>query len=390
MSKLNLGNKNSDYFHTGKSILIFVDNLRVGGIQRQALDQMYWLSDHKISATLIVFDELSTFQFSNFFNIEQELIKSKNLNIIFCKPKSWEQIIFMNKFLRKNKIDLVIDYTLSGTAKIWLAQFFSRTKVPVNCIVQQLASLSAPAQRYKRMFMAQFSDRLVANSVNYQRDWENYVLKNYFTRFVFSKKLSIIRNGVYLPRLGPNVKSIDSSKLHTSSFIRFIFLGRLRAWKGLDNLSKLDEITNKNARFLIMAPDVESETVNLLKIKFSDRITFMFGKTPRDFLSVEGDVHVYAVNYGGGFKVIESVSTNCLEMALIGVPSLITQNGGENWPELAKEQLIFEVDWEDNDSIKNAIGKIQNMGIKTKNWNVIRKALSVEESIIQNLKLIDD
>ena len=362
-------------------ILILVDNLRVGGIQRQVLDQMYFMSDSEISSVLLVFDEISTHKYSSFFKIEKDIIEKKNLKIIFTKPRIYQQIVSIRNLIESESITLVLDYTLSGSVKTRLAQIFSRQKVRIHCIVQQLASLSDPVQRYKRMTMAQFSTNLFANSVNYAKDWELYVNKNLITKLFLSKKLSVIRNGVYLPRLtnfnSPESKLGDVKNLN----VRFIFLGRLRTWKGLGNLSKLDEILHHEASFLVITPDFEPLVVEQLEKLFGNRVEFMFGKTPNDYSPRTGDIHVYAVDYGEKFKVIESVSTNCLEMAIIGVPSLITLGGGDNWPELKHHSMLFEVNWDDLESISKAIISATNSYALTRDQEPINEVITVERSI---------
>ena len=363
------------------SVLILVDNLRVGGIQRQVLDQMYLMSDLKIKSTLLVFDRVSTFKYSNFFKIESQLIEDKNLKIVFSTSLLRDQIAIIKSLIMRDEITLILDYTLSGSLKARIAQLFSAQKIPVHCIVQQLASLSDSKQRYKRMFMAQFSTHLFTNSVNYKKDWMKYINRNLLTKIFLAKKLSIIRNGIYLPRLN-NSKSINkSSALDEKIRVRFVFLGRLRAWKGLDNLSKIDQILENKSSFLIITPEVEPQTVQLLEKKFGSRIEFMFGKTPTDYNPMRGDIHIYAVDYGDKFEIIESVSTNCLEMAYIGVPSLITKSGGDNWPELKASSLVFEVDWSNSDSIMSGINSaVDSYGAK-RDWQQIIEAINVGESL---------
>lgn len=367
---------------SGRSnVLILVDNLRVGGIQRQVLDQMYLMSDLKIKSTLLVFDRVSTLKHSNFFKIESQLIEDKNLKIVFSTSKLRDQISIIKRLIVKDEITLILDYTLSGSLKATIAQIFSIQKIPVHCIVQQLASLSDSKQRYKRMFMAQFSTHLFANSVNYKKDWVKYISKNLLTKILLSKKLSIIRNGIYLPRLSSSKFMDNSSALDKKSIVRIVFLGRLRAWKGLDNLSKIDQILKNNSNFLIITPEVEPQAVQLLEKKFGSRIEFMFGKTPTDYKPMRGDIHIYAVDYGDKFEIIESVSTNCLEMAYLGVPSLITKDGGDNWPELKANSLIFEVDWGNSESIMSGVNSAINSYAVKRDWQQIIKAINVGESL---------
>jgi hypothetical protein len=60
-------------------------------------------------------------------------------------------------------------------------------------------------------------------------------------------------------------------------------------------------------------------------------------------------VHIYPVNYGSSAKFIESVSLNCLEMACLGVPSVVTKGGLSTWQDLQEFGIFVEVDWDELD-----------------------------------------
>ena len=295
------------------NIWIIVDNLRIGGIERLALDQMYFLSDSEIRSKLFVLDKQSTLKAGNFLNVESDLIENKRLNFEYCPTNFLHLIIFFIKQLLTHKPTLILDYTLKATPVLRLLKIILLSPVQIHCVIQQLSSLSAPIQRYKRMLYAQFSTRLFINSIYYSRDWNYYLSKNLVSRLLFSKPHSIIRNGIYLHRL--DSRFLDGPVTNESSNTetpRFIFLGRLKTWKGLDKLYLLNRVSNQNCRFLIFSPDNDSEVVNEFRQSFDERIEIVIGKSPQYLTPAPNDVHVYGVDYGQGFKFPESVSTNCL------------------------------------------------------------------------------
>lgn len=367
-------------------IWIIVDNLRIGGIERLALDQMYSLSDSQIASKLFVLDRQSTLKSGNFVNIENDLIEQKRLNFEYC-PRSLPHLIMF--FIRQFSIHrptLILDYTLKATLVLRLLKFLLLSPAQIHCVIQQLASLSAPIQRYKRMFYAQFSTRLFINSIYYSHDWDNYRSKNLVTRLLFPKPHSIIRNGIYLHRLDSRFLNRPvSNQSSTTQTPRFIFLGRLKAWKGLNKLYLLDQVSNQNCRFLIFSPDNDLEIERVFRQSFGERIEFVIGKSPQYLTPEPYDIHVYGVDYGQGFKFPESVSTNCLEMAYLNIPSMVTAGGAANWPELKGKNLIYEVRWENEQCVIEVISKIS---LATSNRSVpveFREAVSVERNISEHL-----
>jgi hypothetical protein len=371
-------------------IWIIVDNLRIGGIERLALDQMYSLSDSEISSKLFVLDRQSTLMSGNFLNIENDLIEQKRLNVEYCPRNFLHLILFFIRQFLIHRPTLILDYTLKATFVLRLLKFFLLSPVQIHCVIQQLASLSAPIQRYKRMLYAQFSTRLFINSIYYSHDWDNYRLKNLVTRLLFSKPHSIIRNGIYLHRLDSRFLNRPvPNQSSTKQAPRFIFLGRLKAWKGLNRLFLLDRVSNQNCRFLIFSPDNDLELESIFRQSFGERIELVIGKSPQYFTPEPNDIHVYGVDYGQGFKFPESVSTNCLEMAYLNIPSMVTVGGAANWPELEGKHLIYEVNWDSENYVTEVISKI-SLSISNRAVPVeFREAVSVERNINEHLEFLN-
>jgi hypothetical protein len=359
-------------------ILILIETLRIGGIERNALDQAYRLCDRNEPGIILVFNKPDTYKLANFISAEKKLILEKKLDIRFSEPGLIRQLKAIQKIIKTEDVDLIIDYTLSGNIKVRAVSALIRKKVVLHCVVQQLASLSAPLQRYKRMFYAQFANKLFMNSVNYGTDWSYYINKNLITKFLFKKNFEIIRNGVYLPRL--QVKSSDLS-VGTPEVARFIFLGRLKLWKGINKFKNIDFALGGMANFLVIASDKDDVIVKKLTDLFGARIQFMFGKTLADFTPLAGDINIYPVEYGPDVPAIEAVSTNCLEMALLGVPSIVTVGGTDNWPEIRTVGLVQEVDWEKTSSILGGVARCRELSIPYSNFKNISNKIDIESNL---------
>ena len=359
-------------------VLILIETLRIGGIERNALDQAYQLSDRNELGIILVLNKLDTYKSANFISAEKKLILEKKLDIRFCELGLIRQINVIRKIIKTEDVDLIIDYTLSGNIKVRAASALARKKVVLHCVVQQLASLSAPIQRYKRMAYAQFANKLFMNSVNYGTDWSYYINKNLITKFLFKKNFEIIRNGVYLPRL--HVKSGDLS-VGTPEVARFVFLGRLKLWKGINKFKNIDSALGGRVKFLVIASDKDDGVIEKLSDLFGARIKFMFGKTLADFTPLPGDINIYPVDYGPNAPAIEAVSTNCLEMALLGIPSIVTIGGTDNWPEIRTVGLVQEVDWEKTSSILDGVARCRELSIPYSNFKNISNKIDIESNL---------
>ena len=365
--------------------LLITDTLRIGGIERNTLDQAYRMSDRGDTAVILVLNYSGTFDNINFITIENDMIKDKKLDIRYSNNGIINQISCMINILKQEDFNIVIDYTLSGTLKIRFASLLANKRVVIHTVVQQLTSLSTVKQRYKRFFYAQFATRLFMNSVNYGHDWDYYKNLNLFSKLIFRKKYNVIRNGVYLPRLKVSYGGINTKN---SGDLRLIFLGRLKVWKGLNNFIKIDKALNNKVHFLVLASERDEEVVNNLKSEFGNRIEFIFGTTLSSFIPEIRDIHFYPVDYGSSSPAIESVSTNCLEMALLGVPSVVTYGGASNWTELRSAGLVCEIDWENPESIILGIKDCKQINVASNEFTKIVNAIDIERNLIEHLNYL--
>jgi hypothetical protein len=156
---------------TPRSIFIIVDNFRIGGIQRNALDQMCALKQYHLNSCLIILNKDETIKYPNFFmdtknHMESFDIKYINNNII-------SRFFFFFKLAKKSNDYLFIDYSLRSTPILRVIRYLKRSNFKIHTVIQQFASLSKPSQRFKRFLYSEFSTTLFINSVNYQLDWIN-------------------------------------------------------------------------------------------------------------------------------------------------------------------------------------------------------------------------
>jgi len=111
----------------------------------------------------------------------------------------------------------------------------------------------------------------------------------------------------------------------------------------------------KNIKILLVTPSDPKEYLANLEKDLAGRIICEVGKSISQIDFCAGDLHLYPANPGANSRFAEGVSINVLEMACLGVPSLITKGGAETWPELVDLGMITEVDWSNLEAVAKII-----------------------------------
>jgi hypothetical protein len=356
--------------------LIILDNFRIGGIQRHALDQLFALSDLGIQSTAYYRQKEATENNPNFLTLEAHRISEKQIKIHALPESNWAQLKVFVNLLKHHDFSEVINYSLGATVLLRISKIISKQNFKLNTIVEQLPTLSAPLQRFKRFLYAQTTDELYGYSHAVVRDWNDRVQSNLISSlFLGFKKPNVLRNGVYLNRLPKTPKVLKVA----NSQIRMIFIGRGVAWKNKDFIvESLRKFSQTKIKALLVLPSIAEEELAALKFEFGARIEFEIGKKIEDIEFSHGDINIYPVDYGHKAKFIESISINCLEMAGVGIPSLVTKHGVETWPELVESGIFLEVDWEKNEDFLAAIEAAAKLKIDLEK---IRSVISIESNL---------
>ena len=339
--------------------LLFVDNLRIGGFQRLALDQAYGLSELGYRTTIYVLDELPTSQTPNFLSSEQDLLSSLQVEIVSIGKSRTSQLHALFRIARQeNSKTLVLSHSLRATALTFIVNLKLGNRLKIISTIHQLPTLSGSRQRFQRFVYAQFSWRILAYSSAVKADWDIRAGRNiFFRKFFARKKIEVMRNGIYLsrlPKLSQNPRDAHSPRL--------IYLGRNTSWKGVSTffeIAKQPEL--KKFELLFMVPGIDDVDLSSLDQDIRERVTVIAGKTIAAYQPRLGDVHLYPANYGEAAKYIESVSLNCLELACVGVPTLLTRNGLGTWPDLSNFAIFHETDWKNYSEIAGQILEISEL-----------------------------
>lgn len=351
-----------------------MENLRIGGYQRLALDQSYCLSDMGIPVRIVLMSPRQT-KLKNFDETESNLILKKRLSIFQFTGNRLKDFFSAAKILRENNQEtLIISHSLRSSVLFTLARLGTKNKIVINTTIHQLPSLSKYLQRQKRFLYAQFTDNLLAYSVAVMNDWS--------VRFPLGKKIKLLRNGIYLDRL-PAISS--SNEISTCVSPRLIYLGRNTSWKGIStyfDFLRMEFFSEFSGLMMISGsnPEIEAE----VKTFHANRILILEGANLAHYKPSQRDLHIYPAQYGPEAQYIEPISLNCLEMAAMGVRSLVTFSKEETWPELRKSGIFIPVDWKNPELQEMKIFPIDLL-TGTDYLEHIRNTVSIARNIEEHL-----
>jgi glycosyltransferase involved in cell wall biosynthesis len=360
-------------------VTIIIDDFKIGGIQRIALDQAYALSEKNIKTNIIVLNEQPAHGVPTFLHTEENLIKNLQVNIIFLKESKLNQLKNLYHHIKVSNPKLIICHSLTGTVLCRLTKTLLRSKLVIVTTVHQLLSMSAPAQRVRRVFYSQFTDILFAYSNAVKEDWDYRRRHNPLMWLISaSKTIAVCRNGVYLQRIVLNESNFIKSN---NEINRLIFVNRLTAWKGLPTALRVIQSKEfSEVSLLIMTPDDPGELLLYVEPEKRNKIVSVVGKSISQVEFYPDDIHIYPATYGSGSRFIESVSINVLEMACFGVKSFVTEHGVDTWPELVCYGIIYEVDWSDLPSAISTILK-NALPLEVSTVNKVRQLIDVTNNL---------
>ena len=356
---------------------MILDNLSIGGFQRLALDQAYEFSENDYRVSILVLSDPIDDTEPSFAKIEESLIEGFKIQINFLGTSRFKQFLQLKHFSKTLRNgDILLSHSLRGTALLVFRKFQLASHPKLITAIHQLPTLSAPRQRFQRYCYAQLTDILIGYSDAVRQDWLLRI-REYpvVLQWAFRKKLYVIRNGIYSKRLPElNLNGVYAPRL--------LFLGRNTSWKGVDTFFKIaSHPLLSKFEILMLVPKEEDVSLHELAEDLTSRLTVISGKSVAYLKSRPGDVHLYPADYGIDAKHVESVSLNCLELASIGVPTILTKNGTHTWPDLNDFNIFFETDWSDMNEVAKIVQKASLMRFELSDVRKIRDLISIGNNI---------
>jgi len=336
-----------------KSVLIVVDNLRVGGIQRLAIDECYALNKRGIKHLLV---SLTAFEENNsIVKVDEEFAEISQLNLKYLGKGKLRQLNELTKFVKQD-FNLIVTHSATAALLLRFAVTLNMKKMNIILYIHQLISLSSNKQALKRFFYFTFANKLFVSSNQFKLEIETYLKDNWWGA-LFRKKIYFDRMGIYLDRVDNRLKEIVCQE----AIPHLIFSSRMTEWKGfqvfLNLASKFNSINHKIVFEISKAKNRQTEIQDLDK---DDNHAF-YSKSPVSFKYPSKSLHIYPTNYGDSIKYPQSIGMNVLEFLALGVPSLISKEGFESWPELEKSVLIETCNWLNSIEVDDKLNKLLNV-----------------------------
>ena len=334
----------SDYTWHMKTVFIVVQNLKIGGFQRVALDEAYAFSSKGFRVVLVVLEQLEKDYAKSFYIREIDLIEKFEIQLSVVSGNRKQQLISFRSLIRNSDFNqYYISHNLRASVLIRLASIISARKVQIYTVIHQIPSLSDRIQRFKRFLYARSSNKLFIFSAAALEDWNKRINSNRFLKMLYrSKNIELLRNGVFFGRINIEPTFVTASQTRE---LRMIFIGRPTFWKGIGTvlaLAKTEQLSN--SKVVLYLPYANDSLFQNLPDSLTSRLEIVIGKTFKDYVPRLGDVHLYPADYGSS-EFVESISINCLEMAAVGVPSCVTKGGLATWPEFSNNEIVKEIEW---------------------------------------------
>ena len=358
--------------------VIVAENLRIGGVQRLLMDETYQFLEWNDKPEIVSLTP--KLQGDHLPDLDQEYQLSKKLKIAYLNSNKFEQIKYFHGLLRKKEAPRVfITHSTTGAALIRISSLLAFKKVLIILQIHQLISLSDKNQQMKRIFYSLFANQVLFSSNQFLAEWELFLSKKKILKVIYRKKLIFDRMGVYLPRLA----SVDFTKqrLCNSNVPHLIFLSRVTTWKGFEKFKSItDQFASPKIHTLAMtASSYRKDILNPDEFN-TDYSHVVFNSSVTSLQLNIGSVHLYPSDYGPKVKFPQSIGMNVLEMISQGIPSLISKEGFESWPELRDTELLKIVEWKNSEEVSMAIAAATTLSpeLRKSEFNKLAEIISIE------------
>jgi len=333
---------------TAGRVHIVLDNLRVGGIQRLALDEAYSLSRTGKIVSVLVLEEL--IPTDDMREIDSLFFHKHHLEILFLPKGRRRQINWFARYLRKRKPHILLCHSAKSVWIIRLAALLSLQKVFIVCFLHQIASLSSNVQRAKRFILFCLANQIRASSKQFILEFEiAYRRLNFMNRWVL-KKIHFDRMGIDLSRIEWIQNNYDLIPVVNKPAL--IFNSRLTEWKGFETFLHLAEFLGTDFQYILITTRMGHQNEQLSSFNCLPTAKIFYGKSVPHFYWNTPSVHVYPTNYGQKVKYPQNVGLNVLECLALGIPSIISVEGFETWPEFRGSEMIYTTNWTIEESSK--------------------------------------
>ena len=330
---------------SSRQVLLLLDNLRIGGIQRLALDEAYALNRRGYRVKIILLE--SVHELDDMREIDAEVFQTSEIDVISISGSSWKMIRVMSSIIRSEKIRRTISHSAKGVAILRIASFLTFRKIKIRAYIHQLISLSSSTQRAKRLVLFSLADELHASSKQFVMEIENYLQSKKIAKFIFRRKINFDRMGVDLNRLFAQDINPVTDKSNRNRTI--LFMSRVAIWKGFGKFVQIAKKLGEKYDFVVITSRFYNDTFEINRLCSEINARLIFGSNVAKVNRGIDSIHLYPADYGKGIKYPQNIGLNVLESIALGIPSLISIEEFWSWPELSNSTLVWTTDWSDVD-----------------------------------------
>ena len=369
-------------------IIFIVDSIEIGGIQRLCFDECYELIDRKIDHEILCLTN-KVLPEGTILKIDKNYSKVNEINLTFLGITRFQQIINMKKVLNLGRENIVqiISHSTRGTFIARISAVLSLKNLHITLFIHQLINLSDSKQKLKRIFHSMFANKITTSSIQFKFAWEAFVKSNILLKMLYRKNIEFNRMGVYLPRLRDSVKTEISECSQNS--LHLLFMSRITAWKGYPIFSNICTLMKPYETHSIVISNENSRKQIFQKDRYLSGSNHYLPNNGVANINFPFDViHIYPTNYGAGIRFPQSIGMNVLECLAVGIPSLISHDDFETWPEFKGSPLVRTVDWQDQSESLRIIKQFVSLSneAKKENFIVVENAISIATHVNQFLK----
>jgi glycosyltransferase involved in cell wall biosynthesis len=201
-------------------------------------------------------------------------------------------------------------------------------------------------------------------------------------------RISFDRMGIYLPRIDWNQENSISAEISLKPAL--VFNSRITEWKGFETFINLAKHLGEEFQYILITSRMTHQNQLIESFISLPTSKVFFGKSVSNFLWEIPAIHIYPTRYGEKVKFPQSIGLNVLECLALGIPSMISEEGFESWPELQNSAAIFVTNWEIDETVR-AIRKIteSNPKILRTSYNSFHQFISIEQHLNQILNLFE-
>lgn len=332
-----------------KSVLIVVDNLNAGGIQRIALDQMYCLTELGVDCVVVSLTPPNV-ERSSMTDVDGDFFLGHSSKVVFTSSNWRKQIRFLLQLCHRNHFNIALCHSPRANLIMRCIRISTLKKLKVVGFIHQIPTFSSKMQNLKRGIYFRFSDYVWASSNQFKLEIDRLRQESIFFRIIFRGDIEFDRPGIFLKRIDEVTLSTKQERLEKLSLV---FYGRAVKWKGFETFLMIaSKVLDRYSPVVITSKEYESG-VGILGQHVRKKLIVYMSKSIASIKWTNRVVHLYPTNYGDLNKRPMSVSQNVLECIALGIPSLVSQEGFESWPEL-KNSILCKVtmwDWQEIEQV---------------------------------------